>query len=93
LPYVLLEAALAELPIVASDIPGNHDIISSGENGLLITPTPDVLATSLQMLISDSGMRRQYGEAAKRLVLNKFSLETMLSQTFSVYSGSNTKSV
>jgi glycosyltransferase involved in cell wall biosynthesis len=53
LPYVLLEAGLAGLPVIASDIPGNHDIINSGEHGFLIEPTPRMIATSVEMLLRD----------------------------------------
>lgn len=88
LPYVLLEAGLAELPTIASDLPGNRDIITSGETGLLIAPTPPLLATTLEMLSRDDGMRRRLGYAHKEFVTEHFSIKRMCEQTFALYASS-----
>jgi glycosyltransferase involved in cell wall biosynthesis len=85
LPYVLLEAGLAKLPVIASDLPGNHDIIKSGETGLLIEPTPNLLTTTIQMLIRDEGMRRRFGEQLSQKVITDFSIKRMTDETFSLY--------
>ncbi|MCB9812550.1 glycosyltransferase [Candidatus Nomurabacteria bacterium] len=85
LPYVLLEAGLAGLPIVASDLPGIRDIITTGETGLLVTPTPELLATSLSMLIRDEGMRRQLGQRAQQHITSTFSITHMCTDTFKLY--------
>jgi glycosyltransferase involved in cell wall biosynthesis len=90
LPYVLLEAGLAGLPVVASDLPGNLDIIDTGETGLLIAP--EALAGPLQMLVRDEGMRRRLGHALNAHVTTTFSLETMITKTLALYTenGSST---
>jgi phosphatidylinositol alpha-mannosyltransferase len=89
LPYVLLEAALAKRPIVASDLPGNRDIIKSGDTGLLVNPEPNTLALTIQLLLTDAGMRTTYGQRAEAFVAETFSLSTMFDATFAVYSGSS----
>jgi glycosyltransferase involved in cell wall biosynthesis len=88
LPYVLLEAGLASLPVIASDLPGNRDIINSGEEGFLIAPEPTLLATSTQMLLRDEGMRRRLGAALEQKVTQEFSIKTMTNKTFTLYSKS-----
>jgi glycosyltransferase involved in cell wall biosynthesis len=88
LPYVLLEAALAELPTIASDLPGNRDIITSGETGLLVEPTPPLIATTLEMLVRDAGMRRRLGAAHKEKVESTFSIKQMCDKTFALYASS-----
>jgi glycosyltransferase involved in cell wall biosynthesis len=85
LPYVLLEAGLASLPTVASDLPGIRDIINTGESGLLVEPTPPLLATTLEMLARDQGMRRRLGTALHNTVNQTFSIDRMCQQTFSCY--------
>ncbi len=85
LPYVLLEAGLAGLPVVASDLPGNHDIIESGVTGFLIEPTPRIIATSIEMLMRDEGMRRRFGAALQEKVMGTFSIRTMVEATFELY--------
>ncbi|MEY2665745.1 MAG: hypothetical protein RLZZ480_850 [Candidatus Parcubacteria bacterium] len=86
LPYVLLEAGLAGLPVVASDLPGNRDIIESGTHGFLVEPTVKMLATSIEMLIRDEGMRRRLGSALQERVMEDFSIHHMTDETFSLYS-------
>jgi glycosyltransferase involved in cell wall biosynthesis len=85
LPYVLLEAGLASLPTIASDLPGNKDIIKTGQNGFLVEATPKMLATTLEMLWRDEGMRRNMGDNLKATVLSEFSIKKMLTQTMDLY--------
>jgi len=88
LPYVLLEAGLAALPVIASDLAGNRDIIDTGENGLLVTPTTQLFSTTLEMLVRDAGMRRRLGSALQTTVTTTFSVEDMRQNTFSLYASS-----
>ncbi len=85
LPYVLLEAGLAELPTIASNLPGNHDIIETGQSGLLISPAPDFIATSVSMLLRDQGMQRRLGQALHKTVTTTFSPDRMYDKTFAIY--------
>lgn len=85
LPYVILEAGLAGLPVVASDLPGIRDIIESGVQGFLVTPTPQLLSTSAEMLIRDEGMRRRLGAALQERVMDDFSITHMDEETFALY--------
>lgn len=86
LPYVILEAGLAGLPVVASDLPGNRDIITSGTHGFLIEPTPTILAASIEMLLRDEGMRRRLGSALQERVMDEFSIHKMIEETLTLYS-------
>lgn len=85
LPYVLLEAGLAGLATVASDLPGNRDIIETGQNGILVEPTPRLIATSLEILIRDEGMRRNLGSELLETVKNSFSVQAMFTKTLALY--------
>lgn len=89
LPYVILEAGLAGLPVVASDLPGIRDIITSGEEGFLVEPTPKMLTTALQMLLRDDGMRRRLGSALQEKVMTTFSIAHMTDETFALYSSNS----
>ncbi len=86
LPYVLLEAGMASLAVVASDLPGNRDIIESGQSGFLITPTPELISTTVHMLFRDEGMRRSIGEQLRETIDHKFSTKEMLQKTLALYS-------
>jgi glycosyltransferase involved in cell wall biosynthesis len=93
LPYVLLEAGLCGLPVVASDLPGNRDIIDTGENGFLIDPSPTVITASLSMLLRDDGMTRRLGGALREKVSSVFSIDKMVDATFACYESSNSRAL
>lgn len=85
LPYAILEAGLAGLPVVASDLPGIRDIITSGEHGFLVQPTPKLLGTALEMLMHNDGMRRRMGAALQERVMEEFSIHHMVDETHKLY--------
>lgn len=85
LPYVILEAGQAKLPVVASDLPGNRDIIESGQSGFLVTPTPKHIGATFEMLLRDEGMRRQFGSNLSTVVNETFSASSMFNKTFALY--------
>lgn len=62
---VLLEAMAAGTPIVASDIEGFADVITHGQQGLLVPPRDsEKLAAALKRLLLDDELREQIGERA-----------------------------
>lgn len=89
LPYVILEAGMARLPVVATDLPGLQEIITTGENGLLVAPTVTNLTASLTMLLRDDGMRNRLGGALYSRVKATFSVTDMYTKTFLLYSSTN----
>ena len=55
---VLLEAMAAGAPIVASDIPGYRDVVSDGEQGLLVEPkNPGAIADAVLRLLANPELR------------------------------------
>lgn len=86
LPYVILEAGLAHLPVVTSDLPGMHDIITDGVNGYLVQTDSDRLRESIQSLIGDVKLRQKLSTALYGTVHSKFSIERMFTETFATYS-------
>lgn len=68
MPSVILEAMGCGLPIVASDVGGNNEIVKEGDNGYLI-PGDDieVLADKLSRLINDKSLRERMGARSREL--------------------------
>jgi len=86
LPYVLLEAGAAGLPIVASKLPGIQDIITADESGLLTAPTPESLRRAIEELLHDDTKRQKLGATLQKKVLTDFSVTRMCSETLRLYS-------
>ena len=86
LPTVLLEAGQASVPVVATDIPGNRDIIEDGETGLLVQPkNPGDISEKLGTLMEHPGERSLLADALYRKVTSKFSIEKMVEETKKLY--------
>lgn len=86
LPYVLLEAGLARLPVIASDIPGVRDIIEDGINGTLVPPKdPEALARAIDDLAKKPEVRARLGDALFHTVSTSFHLSRMAEKTADIY--------
>lgn len=82
LPYVLLEAGMAEVPIIASDIPGVRDIVLPDFTGIRSNATG--YAAAIERMKDATFARPITEEMAKRVRTN-FSLRSMLEQTERCY--------
>lgn len=95
LPYVLLEAGCAYVPVVATHVGGIPDVIVNDFTGILVPPgKPDQLASAINRVLSDATLARSLSEELLKRVRGSFSLETMVDKTIATYglrsSASNT---
>jgi len=78
---VLLEAAASGLPLIATQVGGNAEVVFPGDNGFLIpVATPEDVAHAALTLADDPILRRRMGNRSRELVEQRFSLETMVRQ-------------
>jgi glycosyltransferase involved in cell wall biosynthesis len=86
LPKVLLEAAAAGRPVIASDVPGCREIVHDGVNGLLVpVKDPDALADAIEKLVGDKNLREKMGANGRTMAETEFSTEIINSQTLDLY--------
>ena len=85
-PNSLVEAMAAARPIVATNVGGNPDAVTHGENGFLVPPqSPDALAAGIATLLADADRRRAMGENGLRRARREFQAETVIPQLERVY--------
>ena len=86
LPQSLLEAMALGKPVIASAVSGNRDLISDGENGLLV-PATDAPAwgRAITGLLADQERARRLGTAARQTARERFSLVRTVDLTLELY--------
>lgn len=85
LPRVLPQAMATALPVVATAIDGNAEIVRDGVNGLLTPPgDPPALADALLRLLADPDLARRMGEAG-RAGVDEFGAVRMVEQIAELY--------
>jgi glycosyltransferase involved in cell wall biosynthesis len=87
MPMVLLEAAAAGLPIVATKVGGNHEVVRDGESGYLAPPRDSTaLAQAMQRLMRLSPeARRTMGERGREHVRAHYGLQRVAEQWEGLY--------
>jgi len=84
--YVLLEAGVASLPVVATAVGGIPEIIDDMQSGILIQAKKSAeIKHALEFYLSHKTVRKEHGVALQQKVLNEFSIEKMVNKTIAVY--------
>jgi glycosyltransferase involved in cell wall biosynthesis len=82
----LLESMAAGLPVVATQVGGNPEVIEDGVSGLLVPPRDSAeIAAAVGRLLEDEGFARRLGQAGMRRVSELFSLSGSVQQTEHLY--------
>ena len=87
MPIVLLEAAAAALPIVATAVGGNHEVVLEGKTGFLTPPRePRALAAAMLRLMNlPDEQRRTMGELGREYVRSEYGLERVVDRWEALY--------
>ncbi len=72
--YKLIQYMASGLPVIASPVGVNCEIVSAGENGFLVS-SEDEWYQALKALLSDKGMRNEFGSAGRLKVERCYCLE------------------
>jgi len=83
---VLLEAMLASLPIVATNVSAVPEVVVGGETGILVEEGDvEALAAALDELLADPERARRLGRAGLERARSEISVARMAEQTIGVY--------
>ena len=86
LGIALIEAGLAEVPSVATNVGGVPEVVLDAETGVLVPPAdPAALAAAVLALLRDPARARSLAVAARERCLREFAPELMIERTLAVY--------
>lgn len=82
----LIEAMQAGCAVVASDIPGNRDLVTHGQTGMLVGVGDRAdFARKTQTLLEDRDLAARLGEAARQKIADEFSVAAMVAAHAALY--------
>lgn len=82
----IMEASIAGLPTVASNVGGIPEAAIDGKNGIIVPPeNPQCLADAIMTLYKDNAMRMAYGECGRKIALERFCLQNNVAKLISDY--------
>jgi len=81
-----LDAMVAGLPVIASNVRGLPELIENGKTGVLVeAQSPSALAAAAESLIQDPEMARRFGRAGRARAEERFTAKRMVAELESVY--------
>jgi glycosyltransferase involved in cell wall biosynthesis len=82
----LVEAGLAGLPSVGSNVDGISEVIRDGRNGFLVPPRdPDAIADAVLRLGRDPKLRGRLGAEGRQFAQSQFGIETAVQRILTIY--------
>lgn len=87
LSFAILEALDHSLPVVATNVGGNSDIINPDTNCGILVEYGDkkAMAEAINKMMTDKKLYETFSENAKKTVLKKFNLDDLLEETYTKY--------
>ena len=78
MPIALIEAQLAGLPVIATDVGSNAEVIENGITGIVTSRNIADLVSAVQKLINDTSLRTSMGRMAQTRAHEEFGIEKMV---------------
>jgi len=85
LPYVLLEAAALERPVIATDVDGIKEMIENDRTGILVPPDkPDELAGAALKFLNNRPLAQKFGSDLCRSLKERYSISIMVNNSLTI---------
>jgi glycosyltransferase involved in cell wall biosynthesis len=77
-PLSLIQAGMAGLPVVTTNVGSVSEIVLHGVTGLVVGSTVQELANALEKLAGDAGLRARMGSAAQEFTMANFGVNRLV---------------
>ncbi|MEW9700284.1 glycosyltransferase family 4 protein [Paenibacillus sp. SI8] len=85
-PFSIMEAEIAGLPVIVSDVAGLPEMVDNGRIGLIFpNGNSEVLASQIVTLLGNDNYRGKLGAKAKQWGMKQWSMDTMAKQLLHTY--------
>lgn len=82
----ILEAMASGLPVIATDVGGNGELVDAGVTGMLVPPaSPEAMAQALLKYFEDNALAQAHGAAGRAKIEAQFSMTAMVHGYVEVY--------
>ena len=82
----ILEAMACSLPVVATAVGGNTELVNEGITGMLVpSENPELMAAAIEQYVDNPQRRDQHGAAGRARVEQHFSMDAMVNGYLRVY--------
>lgn len=82
----ILEAMASNLPVISTDVGGSAEIIGKNEGGIIVQyGEVEEMANAILKMITDKEFYESSRISAKKIVSEKFNLDTMVEQVYNIY--------
>lgn len=81
----LLEAMASGVPVIATHVGGNPEILPEGIASDLVEPESEAIGAAILALVDQPDRRSACGEGGRARVLQNFSLDTMVKKYDQIY--------
>jgi len=85
MPIALIEAQNAGIPVIASDVGSNSEVIKDGISGFICKRDVDDFTRAINQLVENDSLRISMGRAAQSWSLEEFSIKRMIESHVSAY--------
>ena len=85
MPVALIEAQLAGVPVIATDVGSNAEVIEDGVTGMVTSKNPQELMEAIEKLVKGQNLIQKMGGAGRERATEEFSLEKMLNAHKNAY--------
>ncbi len=84
-PLSLIQAALAGIPVVATNVGSVKDVVLNGTTGILCSKDPSQIAEAILKLVNDPALSQQMGTAAQEFSESRFGVSRLVSDHVDLY--------